>query len=81
MITDTDQGHLTRRSLLVRGGELGLASTVAGRSLLSAAPALGARRPLRRSRRRRPISLPTPAQGPRGLHGDGGVRTASDGVR
>jgi hypothetical protein len=62
MATDIQPEHLTRRSLLVRGAGAGLSSTVAGRSLLSAAPALAARRPGRRSKRRRPVSLPTPAQ-------------------
>jgi hypothetical protein len=52
---------LTRRSLLARGAALGLSSTVAGRSLLTASPALAGRRsPVRRTRR--PVPLPTPEQ-------------------
>jgi hypothetical protein len=54
----SDSEHLTRRSLLTRGAELGLSST-----LLAAGPALAARRaPAVRPAARRPVPLPTPAQ-------------------
>jgi hypothetical protein len=46
---------ITRRSMLARAGGLGASSTLIGRSMLSAAPALAAR-----TAGRRPTPLPTP---------------------
>jgi hypothetical protein len=51
---------LTRRSLLARGAGVGL-SSLAGRSLLGAGPAFGARRTAI-APARRPVALPSPAQ-------------------
>jgi hypothetical protein len=50
--------RLTRRSALARGAGLGLSSTLAGRTLLAASPALAARR----RQVRLPVALPAPAQ-------------------
>jgi hypothetical protein len=61
----SEAGNLTRRSLLARGAGVGLSSSVVGRSLLAAQPALAARAgsPGLASRAaRRSVPLPSPAQ-------------------
>jgi hypothetical protein len=53
---------VTRRLLLGRGAGLGVSSALAAHSMLSAGPALAARRARARNSSRRPIPLPTPQQ-------------------